>query len=161
MPTTSAYRATAADPQGQAAWEVIFDPPYLVCRGNHLLLELPPDGPRLRASVNGIGVRCGVQAVQPGDIVRISSDARGRRGGRDSREVRYIVGRFMFTPRCPEDAVCAFTGLPIAKGQQAIHCTCGAWTALDAAREIGKCPRCGKQLAVDAPDDQLPPEELL
>lgn len=109
-------------------------------------LVIAPGDRGERVYVNGLRVAL-VQAVRPGDVVRVVSPA-----GMTS----FRVPRPRPNLRDGAGLVCRFTGAPV--NGPAVVCPCGAAYKRDVIAEIGKCPVCGESLTAS---DSAPVEAEL
>lgn len=150
MAATMAFRRGEAEAGDEARWVDMPNPPYLSSYGDDDFVYLP-DEAGLLAYVNGVEVVAGLQAIKPGDFVRIV------RRGREETAYRF-AGRCAATAEPGGGRRCAFTRMPIEG--DAVRCRgCGGWVSAKVVEQIGACA-CGRALSADR---QAPPpaEELL
>lgn len=150
MTSLTAFRAGAAKEGEDIRWEPAARPTGLVTIAGEAFVVLSWWHRKQRAYVNGLEV-VGLQAVRPGDFVRVL--------GPDGQEVAYRVGGRAGGEEPGRGRRCDFTGLPISG--QAVRCPgCGRLFKKELTDQEEACPVCKAPFGPAGGAD-LPGEELL
>jgi hypothetical protein len=131
-------------------WELLTEPRCLHGYAGQLFVLTPADASKCRVFVNGYPV-LGMQAVDPGDWVRVVEDGVESLVYRvgDERSVISVDGN---------GRRCQFTGLPI-RGEAFCCLACGRFYSRGAVEQIDSCS-CGASLKVEI-SRELPAKGLL
>jgi hypothetical protein len=150
MPTILAFQRATEVSDDEVWWTELPDPPYVTTLGDDEFVQLPADR-QVSAYVNGVRVMGGLQALLPGDFVRVLH--------REGEAVAFrFAGRSAGAVEPGRGRRCAFTRMPIEG--DAVRCRpCGRLVSASVVEQVGACV-CGRTLQLER-ESSFPAEELL